>query len=181
MQGLRGLECRTRATAPDGRVWTVRRRVTRRSPRWVGWGFSVNPFRADAHVTTGWGNYWVMIALVIGFVMFGLVASIVIVVVLAVVALVVWSFVAPLVVWVLDAIVLTIVALVGLGGHVIARTPWTVEATDDLHPESGFARTAHRWPVTGGAASARAVAELAARIEAGEPLRRPAAAGLPIV
>jgi len=181
MGRLQRLERRRRVTAPDGRVWTVRRRVVPRAPRWVGWGFSLRPFRTEARATFGWGRYWSWIAVTIAVLMFGFVSSLVLIGLAVVALLVLWSFVVPLVVWVLDAVLVACMAGGELAGHALLHTPWTVEATDDVHPGRGFDRGAHRWTVVGGTASAEAVDAVAARIAAGAPIRLPATAGRPVV
>lgn len=178
---LHRLERRRRVPAPDGRIWTVRRRVLRRAPTWVGWGFGLRPFLTQPRTTTGWGRYWMWIAITIAFLMFGFVSSLVLLGVGAVLLLVVWTFVVPPVVWAVDLLFVVTVAGIDLAQHQFLRTPWTVEATDEVHTARGFDRTVHRWSVRGGTASSTAVADVADRIRRGASVRLPVTAGRPVI
>lgn len=135
-------------TAPDGRTWTVRRRVPR-GPRW--W----RPSAWDVPWDLGVGSADDAAGVVAGIVMFVL-----LVVVVGVLAFVVL----PAVFFVVDAL-LIVFGLVLLGGA------WVVEATTPGPPPE-----TRSWRVRGLFASRGAVSEAARELERGDRAAAPGAA-----
>jgi hypothetical protein len=127
-------------TAPDGRVWTVRRRFPR-GPRW--W----RPSAADIPWDLGLSGADDM-----GGVVAGIVAFVLLVILLGVLAFVIL----PAIVFLADA------ALI-LGGLLLLGGAWIIEASTPGQP-----REAKSWRVRGIFASRSAVAEVAGELERGD-------------
>lgn len=143
--------------APDGRVWLVRRRWTRRRPRWRGWRQADRKERA-------WRD-WLPDFLDFGLAddaigpVLGIVLAVVVVVVTIALAVL---FVVPALLALVDIVILVLGALVGMLARTLLGRPWEIDA------ETGGPPAEHRtWRVRGLAASKRAVNDVVLRLQAG--------------
>jgi hypothetical protein len=145
-------------TAPDGQRWRVRRRwLNRPAPRpWTRWRRR-RTRNDDGEVVAGWGLEALMggVDSLAGLVV--IVAAIAVLVLLVIALLFVLGIA-------FELVLLAAVLASGLFGRVVLRRPWTIEAVgvDDPTRRSVFA-------VTGWRRSRRALATLAAAMEATGP------------
>jgi hypothetical protein len=140
-------------TAPDGRIWVVRRRWMPRLGHETLWGRFSRRIRktfdrAGDAVDADPGCLEVLGE--------GIVAAVVIIlVVLALIFVLI-----PLLVAIVDLVLLLLLALLSVLARILLRRPWIVEARAD----DG---TAHRWNVTGWRASHERCIQIAQRLQAG--------------
>ena len=129
-------------TAPDGRVWVVRRRPGR-SPQWRSMDWA-DPFYSGGGLSFGGGSD-----------LSDIVAGLVITIVAAILFVLVVAFLLPALIFGGEAIIIVL-------GLLVLAAPWRVEATTGGPPEEEMS-----WRVRGVLRSRRAVREVAKELRHG--------------
>lgn len=147
--------------APDGTVWTIRRRWIRR-PGWRGRSW---PWRRKRESDPDRGGRWDLLDLFNFNFDFGddIAAGILIVLLVAAFVVFMIFFGWPLLLFLFESLlIIPITFVAGIVGRVLFRRPWAIEATAVQATEE----TEVAWSVAGWRASSRAADQMAAAIRA---------------
>jgi hypothetical protein len=147
--------------APDERVWTVRRVLLPRPPRWI----DNRRKPADDQRARDWGETaW-------GGIEFGSGAldaaangptALVVALIVFLVLLLLWAFLIPALFFLFDLLIVLMITLAGGAVRVLFRRPWKIEARTD-----GLLAEQHTWGVVGVRASDDAVHTVAYALSRG--------------
>jgi hypothetical protein len=148
--------------APDERVWTVRRVLLPRPPRWMKRKKRADDRRSQEWGETAWGG--------IEFGSHALEAAangptaLIVALVVFVGLLLLWAFLIPTLFFLVDLLIVLLITLAGGAVRVLFRRPWKIDART-----GGPLGEQHSWGVVGVRASDDAVHSVAYALSRGMP------------
>jgi hypothetical protein len=185
MAGMGWLERTQTVVAPDSHVWTVRRVLLPRPPRWKGrpltWGRSNDGTRTDStkdagdrdesamwkddrSSDTGWREAWQGLEFAgdIGDALPAVAAAIFAVALMVLLFTFAWFVLFPVLFFLGDLLLILLIAAGGVALRVLFRRPWKIEARRVEPPQK-----THTWGVVGLRASNEAVKTVAYALSRG--------------